>query len=346
MRHNILTLCLTIFAFGTSALSALEIEDERTFSIVNGTKNLNIISTTDLNIFAPVVVAFQRENPTTTVNYTIVSSLELYTAINNNEGNFDLAISSAMDLQTKLVNDGKAQKFSSRIVDTIPPWASWRSEIFAFTKEPAVLLYSKVAMEGLDIPQTRSELIELLRDHPDRFQGKIGTYDIRQSGLGYLYATQDSRASQTYWSLMEVLGQLGVRLFCCSSQMIDQLESGSLSIAYNVLGSYSRVEIAGGNPKIELVKLNDFSTIMLRTALIPKTSNNSEIAGRMIDFLLRLNTMPDLLELTGFSPINEIGLVGDNSTTTIRLGPSLLVYLDQKKRQRFIQAWESAVDQN
>ena len=78
--------------------------------------------------------------------------------------------------------------------------------MFAFTSEPAAIVINRAAFEGLPIPETRQELIEALRARPDVFRGRIGTYDVRQSGLGYLFATQDARASETFWRLMEVMG--------------------------------------------------------------------------------------------------------------------------------------------
>lgn len=59
-------------------------------------------------------------------------------------------------------------------------------------QEPATIVINKAAFDGLDIPQSRQELILGLCDHPKRFQGRVGIYDLRISGLGYLFATQDA----------------------------------------------------------------------------------------------------------------------------------------------------------
>ncbi|WP_338153270.1 hypothetical protein [Pseudophaeobacter leonis] len=91
----------------------------------------------------------------------------------------------------------------------------------AFTSEPAAIVINRAAFAGHVIPKTRQELIEALRARPETFHGRVGTYDVRDSGLGYLLATQDARASETYWRLMEVMGALDVRLYCCSGSMID-----------------------------------------------------------------------------------------------------------------------------
>ena len=59
---------------------------------------LRIVSTTDLNVFEPYVTAFQGLRPDVSVDYTVVSSSELHRAMRAGAA-FDLAMSSAMDLQ-------------------------------------------------------------------------------------------------------------------------------------------------------------------------------------------------------------------------------------------------------
>lgn len=343
--HNIPGILIAVLISAVNSASSLEIEAEKYFPSATDGSEIRILSTADLEIFTPIIARFQDENPEIAVRYTVASSREIFDAVHTNKANVDLVISSAMDLQTKLVNDGRAQPYRSPHVAALPDWAGWRNEIFAFTREPAVLLLSETAMNGLPIPQDRTELIRLLRENPDRFRGKIGTYDIRSSGLGYLFATQDSRSSESYWRLMELIGQLDARLYCCSSDMIESVESGELAIAYNVLGSYSSAQINQLEQNIQIVELTDFSTVMLRTALVPTTSNNVVASGRMIDFLVSLDAHPDILDATGFSPISESELAGNESINAIRLGPNLLVFLDELKRIRFIEAWVSSIQQ-
>ena len=72
------------------------------------------------------------------------------------------------------------------------------------------------------------------------------------------------------------MGNLGARLYCCSSDMIDDVASGRIAVAYNVLGSYAeaRHDVAD---HIEIIQPSDFTTVMLRTALIPSITTAREI---------------------------------------------------------------------
>lgn len=336
----------SVISLATSATlsHAFEIEEHRIYESEVATDELRIISTADVSVFEPLIQLFQRQNPSVSIDYTVASSSELMKAIYQEGAKFDLAISSAMDLQTKLANDGFASTFTSSATDALPDWAKWHDQLFAFTQEPAVLVVSDTAFTGRTLPDTRDELVELLRANENTFRGRIGTYDIRTSGFGYMVATQDSRNTESYWRLTEVMGRLETQLFCCSGAMIDRVASGELAMAYNVLGSYAESR-SGPDDGFSIVALQDFSTIMLRTALVPATAENPETAGKMIDFLISSETQSTLADLTGLPPVLREQQEESNALRRIHLGPGLLVFLDKLRRQTFLRNWEASITQ-
>lgn len=343
MFFRFLATLIAAYLFVSPPVHSFEIEFQKTFPGVGGKEKLNIISTADLDAFAPFITAFQARHPTVTIHYVVASSTELFNAIYSEGEVFDLAISSAMDLQVKLANDGKAIKYMSPEISHISDWAHWRNEVFAFTWEPAVLLISKSAFSQMPVPTTRSSLIELLRDHPDVFKGRIGTYDIRRSGLGYLFATQDSRHSEVYWRLTETFGLIGAKLYCCSADIISDIENGRLAVAYNVLGSYVAQKVTQGLQNTRIVKFEDFTTVMLRTALIPSNARNPKNAGHMLEFLINLNQRPEMQSKAGLPYISRARAKENSAAESIHLGPSLLVYLDKLKKERFFKSWASSM---
>lgn len=333
-------ICLTIGMLRAEMAPGFETEDFRRFEADAPSRTLRVISTADLQIFAPLIELFQQRAPGIAIEYTVASSAELMKAIHVERAAFDLAISSAMDLQTKLANDGFARQHVSDATQILPDWARWREEVIAFTQEPAVLIIATDAFEGLPIPETRAELVTLLRANEDRFRGRIGTYDIRASGLGYLFATQDSRRSESFWQLMETFGRLGTRLYCCSGAMIDDVLSGDLAIAYNILGSYAepRLESETG---AEIVMFADFTIQMLRSALIPKTAADPVTAGLFVDFLV---TEKSAVE-RAFAVPNVVGRRVDEAMRPIGFGPELLVFLDRLTRRNFLRVWTRSLEQ-
>ncbi len=102
------------------------------------------------------------------------------------------------------------------------------------------LVYNRDSVPAGDVPRTHLELAELLRREAKTYRGKVGTYDIRMSGIGYLLAFNDARqTTTTYGRLLESLGRAQVVVRCCTSEILDELAAGRLLIGYNMLGSYA-----------------------------------------------------------------------------------------------------------
>lgn len=321
--------------------AAFDIEEEHRFT--NGAEPVvRIISTTDTEIFLPLIRGFQAENPGIGVHYTVTSTRELYSAIGEEGARFDLAVSSAMDLQMKLANDGFAAEYASAQTKGLPPWSKWRAHLFAFTQEPVVLALSKSGVAGLDIPATRDDLIRLLRENPNRFRNRVGTYDPNKSGAGYLFASQDARHSETYWRLSEVMGGLEPALYSSSGAMISDLQSGKIIFAYNVLGPYVEPRLVDW-PDGKIVELQDHTNVLLRTALVPKAAENPELGAAFLDYLLSERGQ-DLVEReAGLPRIDEAELSRQPHLRPIRLDPGLLVFVDPLKRGNFLKEWNAAI---
>lgn len=323
---------------------AFEIEASRSYPASGEGTLLSIISTADVEVFEPIIIAFQSLHPEIAIDYVVASSSEVMRALHDENASYDLAISSAMDLQTKLANDGFTMRYVSDATSRLPDWATWRDRVFAFTQERAVLVVSEEAFANLEIPNNREDLIDLLRDYPEIFDGRIGTYDVRTSGTGYLFATQDSRNTESFWRLTEVMGRLNTKLYCCSGAMLADVAAGRLAFAYNVLGSYANSRLVN-TPGIITVEMDDFVSVMLRTAVIPNTGKNYEAAGTMIDFLSELGNYPDLVEQTGLPPVEARDSSDPQSVRPIRLGPGLMVFLDRMRKESFLRSWVNSIEQ-
>lgn len=335
MRYLVLMIAILSSAPGL----AQTWEDQRVFGAETPTATLRLLSSTDTEIFAPVIESFIELNPNMAIEYSVTSTAELDAIFRDAPDRFDLVISSAMDLQLKLANDG----FALRLPEMDhADWAQWRRSLFAFTSEPATIVINRAAFDGKDIPNTRLDLIEALRANPESFVGRIGTYDVRASGLGYLFATQDARASESFWRLMEVMGGLDARLYCCSGEMIDDLIDGTIVVAYNVLGSYAAAR-EDTREALEIVLPSDFPTTMMRTALVARATRHPEEAASFIRHLIASQSGG---EMDKEFPLPPLDLEGNGRPgTAIPLEPALITYLDALKRRAFLREWENAIIQ-
>lgn len=334
MRY-IIPLILSLWA---GLASAQDWEDRALFGDPQAPQVLRIISSTDTDLFASVAESFVARRDGVSIDYYVVGTADLDRILRQAPEQFDVAISSAMDLQFKLANDGFALVLEGF---DYPPWAEWRRSVFAFTSEPAAIVVNREVFAEQGVPQSRQALIRALRETPEKFRGKVGTYDVRQSALGYLFATQDARTSETFWRLSEVMGNLDARLYCCSSDMIEDVAAGRLLVAYNVLGSYAQAR-QDLSDQIEIVLPSDFQTVMMRTALVSARGDNPELAR---DFMEHLLGPRDVVQTDGPAlPLLDLDKPASEQST-IQLEPALLTYLDRLKAQRFLQEWADAIIQ-
>ncbi|MEZ5532128.1 MAG: ABC transporter substrate-binding protein [Steroidobacteraceae bacterium] len=313
---------------------------------------LTIYSTTDLADFAPVIEDFERAYPDISVNYVELDASPLYQRFLREQAAgrpvADVMLSSAMDLQTKLVNDGYVMPHVSQNALALPNWARWRNEAFGFTFEPAVMVYNTRAMAGRPMPRSRRELLDAIRSDHSFWSGGVGTYDIATSSVGYLLASQDMRLSNEYSALLKAFGDVGVRREDNTATLLDELRRGELKVGYNLLGSYARRLIKDG-AKLTIVYPGDYTLALLRTAVIPKSAPNPRAAHLFLEYLLSLPGQRTLETRTGLRAIRgevseEQGhralsqfQVGEMRPITI--GPGLLVYLDAQKRRGLLENW-------
>ncbi len=257
-----------------------------------------------------------------------------------------------MDLQVDLVNRGLARRLDIAEAAALPDWAIWRSELFGFTFEPAVIVYNRAAFRPDSLPREHRELANFIRDNEAALYRHIGIYDLRGSGIGYLYATQDAVQGLQAQRITEALGRAGVRTYCCTSAMVEATASGEISIAINVIGSYA-LALVENDPRVDVHFLSDYNLVMARSVFVPATAPNPELAERFVAFLLSedgqrlIATRSQLLPIRPVTDIDTWALqqvrAQAGSFLPIRLGPGLLTYLDALKKENFLAGWEASV---
>ncbi|MCP3871441.1 MAG: ABC transporter substrate-binding protein [Gammaproteobacteria bacterium] len=319
-------------------------------------QSLVIYSSTDTDRMGYLLQAFQHQHPDVRIDYHLMDTQDIYhrasSEMDSQAPTADLLLSSAMDLQIKLVNDGYGASHQSPQTDNLPVWANWRNQAFGFTYEPAVMIYNKALVPELAEVTTRFDLARSLTFDVGYLRKRIVTYDPQHSGLGYLFGTHDAIQSEDFWYLARSLGDMEVILETSSAAMIDKVASGEALIAYNVLGSYARAR-ANENPDLGITIPRDYCLVMSRIAVIPQAAQNPKAAGAFIDFLLSQEGQKLIANAASlYSLRNDIQ--GEATAARLRqeargplipihLGPGLLVYLDKLKRQDFLARWRRAM---
>jgi two-component system sensor histidine kinase TctE len=215
-----------------------------------------------------------------------------------------------------------------------------------------VIVYNTRAITEADVPRTHLGFAELLEREPERFRGRVATYDVATSGVGYLLATQDAAISSYFWRLANAFGRTDAAVSGSSPAILDGLANGSLAIGYNVLGSYAFARQQAGAP-IGIVVPDDYVLVLTRTMLIPVAAPRPDLAEAFLDFTL---SPPGQAVLAGPAALGSvvpgsagrwtaehIASLGRGAVQPIALGPSLLVGLDRQRRARFLETWREIV---
>ncbi|HCL63460.1 MAG TPA: ABC transporter substrate-binding protein [Rhizobium sp.] len=315
---------------------------------------LIIHAATDLDAMRPLILDFQETAPDIAIEFTDYVTNDLFReaeeACREGRADGDLLLSSSVDQLVKLANDGCASPHSSFVTQSVPDWANWREEVYGFTFEPAVIVYDGARVPPEDVPHTHEDLSDLLRRKPEVYRGRIGTYDINASGIGYLLAFHDARQAPTvYGRLLESFSRAEAVTRCCNNEVLGEIASGKLRIAYNILGSYAYAAYLN-NPDLRIVVPRDYALILSRGALIPAKTARPDLAARFLDYLLSGRGQRVAREKAFFfsenSPLppgvdGPAALMESGIGRPIRIGPALLAAQDKAQRERFIAGWTS-----
>ncbi|GAB1583545.1 ABC transporter substrate-binding protein [Phyllobacterium phragmitis] len=317
---------------------------------------LSIHAATDIDAMEPLILDFQKMAPDIAVQYVEYVTNDLYNDADRacREGTAlgDIYLSSSVDQLVKLANDGCATPHQSPQTQSVASWANWRDEVFGFTFEPSVFVYNSDMVPAEDVARTHVELADLLRRKLDFYRGRIGTYDLRQSGIGYLLAFYDAKQTTTvYGRLLESMSRADATVRCCNSEVLQQVASGNFYIGYNILGSYAYAEYKR-NPQLKIVVPRDYTLILSRGALIPKNAVRGNLGARFLDYLLSPRGRAIAREKAFFfsesGPLppdvdGPLTLVQSGIARPIRIGPELLAAQDHAQRARFIADWTNLI---
>lgn len=346
---------LALFMAALCVAACNESQPQRSYDSSTGGV-VTVYSTTDTAIFDPVIADFRKLHPDITLNYVELDAQPLFDRFRRETGSrkptADIVLSSAMDLQVKLVNDGLAQKHRSENSDALPPWAKWRNEIFGLTFEPVVMVGNPKLFADRQMPRARFDLVLALRRDPAFWRGRIGTYDITKSSVGYLLAAQDVRQSSEFGALIEAMGEAKIKTYQNVSVLIDDIAAGKVALGYNVLGSYAQRRVAQG-AKIEIIFPDDYTLAIVRAAFVAKDAPNPASAHVFLEYLMsirgqRILTTRSYLaavreEVRGPNAMLDIKGAAVGPLRPITIGPGLMTYLDKQKRERFIANWQTAL---
>ncbi|RVK64831.1 ABC transporter substrate-binding protein, partial [Sinorhizobium meliloti] len=190
--------------------------------------------------------------------------------------------------------------------------------------------------------------VDYLKRKGNAVFGRIGTYDIERSGVGFLFMSRDQEQFGDIWTVIRTMGAAGVKLYSTSQAILERISDGRFVLGYNILGSYA-ADWASRHADVGIILPKDYTVVMSRIGLVPQAAAAPELGRRYLEFFMSKEgqtIMARELQIPAVSP----EVAGENTANTMRemlggqlkpvpVSPGLMVYLDQVKRARLIARW-------
>jgi iron(III) transport system substrate-binding protein len=315
-----------------------------------------IYSALDTKAAQPLIKDFNAVYPDVKVEYNDMNSTELYNRfiaeVASGQGGTDVMWSSAMDLQVKLVDDGQALAYASPELPKLPKWSVYKNQAYGTTYEPAVFIYNKRLVTGDEIPQDHAGFTRVISSHVDKYKGKVTTYDIEKSGVGFMFVVQDTKLFPAMKDLERGFGATSYKVYSSTGNMLEKVSSGEHLLGYNVLGSYALVR-AKKDQNLGVVLPKDYTLILSRVMFIGKKAQHPNAAKLWVDYVLSIRgqkmigsdvelfSMRDDVdaEYTAAKLNKQLG----GAVKPIPVSAEITEYLDSKKRLDFLGQWKATL---
>ena len=328
----------------------------QTIAAANKEGKVVIYSALDTKAATPLIKDFQALYPGVKVEYNDMNSTEMYNRfiaeVASGQGSADVMWSSAMDLQVKLVDDGQALAYASPEAPKLPAWAVYKNQAYGTTYEPAVFIYNKRLVAADEVPQDHAAFAKLINAKADKFKGKVTTYDIEKSGVGFMFVVQDTKYFPGMKELEKGFGASSYRVYASTGNMLEKVSSGEHLLGYNVLGSYALVR-AKKDPALGVVLPKDYTLVLSRVLFIGKQAKNPNAAKLWTDYVLSqrgqkliggdvelFSIRSDVdAEYTAASLAKQLGA----NVKPIPVSAEIVTYLDKNKRLDFLADWKATL---
>jgi iron(III) transport system substrate-binding protein len=226
----------------------------------------------------------------------------------------------------------------------------WNAEAYGTTFEPVGFVYNTRLLAAGEVPRSHAELVRWLRARGERLAGKVATYDPAGSGLGFLLMTQHERIDPAFEEQVRAFGSVHAKLYTSTAEMLSRVRAGEHVLAVNVISSYA---LARPSEEIGIVYPRDYTLVLSRVALIPRSAPHPNAARLFLDYLLsrrgqellanRLQLGAVRSDVGGATTAASLARSVASGGTPIPIGASLLVYLDAEKKREFLRRWERAI---
>jgi iron(III) transport system substrate-binding protein len=205
-----------------------------------------------------------------------------------------------------------------------------------------------------EVPTDHTAFIKLLATKPDKFKNKVVSWDIEKSGVGFLFATNDSKYLPAQDDLIRAFGAMNVRMFSATANMLERVAAGEQIIGYNLLVSYA-LSRAKKDTSLGVVIPTDYALVFSRVMFIGKQARHPNAARVWVDYILSRRGQTVIAEQAELYAIRDdvesehsAGALKKQFGQTLKPIPvnsETTQFLDQKRRLAFLNHWKEVQKQ-
>jgi iron(III) transport system substrate-binding protein len=184
---------------------------------------------------------------------------------------------------------GEVMNYKSPEDAAWPEWAKPLSGIYTISSDPLVFIYNKALVPDAQAPRTFEQFVERATANQRSWRGKITSYGVHNSGLGYSGNFAFARHhGDRAWEFYRQLAELQPRWERSGGPMTEKVTSGEYVMGWFVsaitfwprLNDPARARILGWN------FIHDGQPVVLRGIGIPKAAPHANAAKLMLDYVI------------------------------------------------------------
>jgi iron(III) transport system substrate-binding protein len=262
-------------------------------AMVEASKNekdgLLIYSIMSESNWKPVLEGFNAKYPWIKVTTTDLGAYEVferyYTESAGNARTADFIATTAPDGWINFAKKGEVDPYVSSEDANVPDMGKIDKGIYAVSTDPMVFVWNKALLP--EPPKTMADLVNMIKAEPDKFKGKLITYDAAGEGFGYgLNWFYTKAKGDEGWATLEALGSTKPIIQTSGGKMIDSVLAGEAILGFFVSNITVQPRLAQAGDQLVYEYVPDAQVVAVRPIAVTKHAASPNSARLMVDYIL------------------------------------------------------------
>lgn len=265
----------------------------------------------------------------------------------------DMLVSGANDRWARYTTEQAMLKYQSPELTKLPSFAQQKEGVYVMSTDPLVITYNAMLLSEKDRPTGFASLVKLTKQSPQKYKGKVTTYDPTRNSFGLASWWKFlSEKGDDAWQQLRVLAPM-LRGETSGGLMNEKISTGEYLVGLGVSGItiFPKLDQPGG--KVLGFSFPDDGTLVMSRGIgITKNTKNPNSAKLLLDFILS-HEGQTLIGKGGLTPYREdvnekevrytyqgiADIVGSNNMIVVDFDATLAT-----QAENFIKKWNEVMN--